>query len=180
VFTVVFGLFGLFLAFATGALQFKVNAIKMSVLLASIIALIFIVAFGAITTFIKPQSATGSILLLLPAAVSLLFFPSVAVLEEGQWRGIYMALRKLFPGIPFWLIGLGISLGGMAYHQAVAFNLFRGTIFSEPGYFLWIGGSWFFYCLILEFTKNFSASALTHWIWNFVITFQNLRLLGGS
>ena len=178
IFTVLFGWIGLFFATATGALAWDFRPIKTTVIFASFVVLFMVAGLGALLSYTKPQSSVGSLLLLLPVVVTLIFFPSVGVLEEGFWRGLFMGLRKKFPGVPLPLIIAGISVGGMAYHQFVAFSLFKGTIFSSPDYFLWIGGSWAFYCLVIEYTKNFAASATTHWVWNFVITYQSLRQQG--
>ncbi|MEK9207578.1 MAG: CPBP family glutamic-type intramembrane protease [Patescibacteria group bacterium] len=178
-FTIATGIFGFVFAIGTGGLQFKANPVKISVIFLAFMGVIFFAAFGIISTFIKPQAAVGSIIITLPALIALMFFGFVGVLEEFFWRGIYIGVRNVYPSILVAILLMGFEfLGGIAFHQAVAFSLFQGTIFSSPGYFIWIGVSWVVYVLLLEATKSFSVNTLAHFVWNVGVTYQSLTALG--
>ena len=178
IFTIVMGLFGMAFAVGTGALVFKVSPLRVTTLLVGILGVVLILVFGTFSQLLTP-SPQGSIFILLPATAALLFFGFVGVQEEFLWRGIYAGMRRLFPGTKsFFIILLIIFIGGIVFHQAVAYTLFQGTLFSTPFYFIWIGISWMLYAIMLEFTKSFSSNTLAHFSLNLVITYINLKNLG--
>lgn len=181
-FSIMLGIFGLFMAVGTGALSLRATPFEILTILFSTLGLLFIIAFGAIATLIQaPQAQVGALIVTLPAVIAIMFYGFVGVQEEMFWRGLFMTLRKIFPGFgAFVLIALFIAVGGMAFHQFVAYILFQGTIFNTPGYFIWIGLSWIAYSIMLEVSRNFGANALTHFSWNVAITILNLQQLGGG
>ena len=174
---------GFVLALASGALLLKVQRVVIKTVMFSISALVIIIVIGGIATLIKaPQAQAGTIITILDPIFLLMFFGSIGVMEEFgiTGRGLYATLRKLFPGWKAWLFFISPiqALLGIAFHQAVALTLFQGTIFSTPGYFVWIGISWFVYSFVLEVTKNFGANTLTHFLLNTIVTLINLDQLG--
>ena len=178
-FTIALGLFGFAFATGTGGLQFKANPVKTSAIFLAFMGVIFFAAFGVISTFIKPQAAVGSIIITLPTLIAVMFFGFVGVLEVFFWRGMYIGVRNVYPCVAVVVLLIIFEfLGGIAFHQAVAYTLFNGTIFSAPGYFIWIGLSWVVYILILEATKSFSSNTLAHFVWNTAVTVQSLKALG--
>ena len=178
--TLVPALIGMVFAIGTGALQLRITKFGITGTFFAVLMLFFIFGFGAIITLIKPpQASVGTIILQLQPIISIIFYGSVGAQEEAFWRGLYMALRKFFPGFTAWvIIIIALFAGGILVHQAVALTLFSGTIFSAPGYFLWIGISWVAYAVILEATKNFGVNSLAHSTWNVGVTIYNLKGLG--
>lgn len=180
IFSMLLGLVGLVLALATGGLLPQISRLGITSILVVIIVLFFFTGLGYVVTFIKPQSPV-SVLLTLPSLVSIMFFGFVGVQEEFFWRGLYITMRRIFPGVLSWLlIILSQVIGGIIFHQAVALALFGGTLFSAPGYFIWIGISWLVYGAVLEVSKNLGLTALIHMTWNIMVTIVNLMQIQQS
>ena len=127
------------------------------------------------TNLITPQ-LQSSVLLEMPTIVALAFFGFVGIQEEAMWSGIYIFLRRLFAQQTLVIIGI-VSIAGMAFHQAVAKQLFAGTIFNSPDFFIWIGLSWVFYRIVLELTGNIGTTMLTHFSWNIGVTLINQGII---
>ena len=175
--TVVFGVAGLVFAFASGALTFTSRPVTLQLFVLGITSVFIIIALQFLSRLITPQFQS-SLLLDLPTLIALAFFGFVGIQEEAFWRGIYVFLRRFAGGTRNFVVIAGIqALGGMAYHQAVGRQLFGGTLFSTPEFFIWIGLSWIFYVLLLELTKNFGVSMLGHLLWNIGVTGLNLGVV---
>ena len=179
-FILIFGLTGLTLAFASGGLRFNIVPLQPTLILTGILGIAVVIGLNVFTNIftnlIAPE-LQSSILFdpIVPLVVSVAFFGFVGVQEEAFWSGLYIFLKRLFPRATIPIIIL-TSLGGMAFHQAVAKTLYGGTIFSAPEFFIWIGLSWVLYRLILELTGNIGVSMITHFTWNVGVTLVNLGL----
>ena len=134
-----------------------------------------ILTLSLVANLITPELQT-SFLLNMPTIVALAFFGFVGIQEEAMWSGIYIFLRRLFAQQTLVIIGI-VSIAGMAFHQAVARQLFAGTIFNSPDFFIWIGLSWVFYRIVLELTGNIGTTMLTHFSWNIGVTLINQGII---
>lgn len=175
--TVVFGVAGITLAFASGGLNVSVRPIRLTTLAVVIMSVFMILTLSLVANLITPELQT-SFLLNMPTIVALAFFGFVGIQEEAFWRGIYVFLRRFSPGVRGFIINSGVqAFGGMAYHQAVGRQLFGGTVFSSPEFYIWVGLSWILYVVLLEITKNFGVSMGGHFIWNVMVTGLNMGVI---
>ena len=175
--TVVFGVAGITLAFASGGLNVSVSPIRLTALAWVIMSVFMILTLTFVANLITPELQT-SFLLNMPTIVALAFFGFIGIQEEAFWRGIYVFLRRFSPGVKGFILNSGVqAFGGMAYHQAVGRQLFGGTVFSSPEFYIWVGLSWILYVVLLEITKNFGVSMGGHFIWNVMVTGLNMGVI---
>jgi len=175
--TVVFGVAGITLAFASGGLNVSVRPIRLTALAWVIMSVFMILTLTFVANLITPELQT-SFLLNMPTIVALAFFGFIGIQEEAFWRGIYVFLRRFSPGVKGFILNSGVqAFGGMAYHQAVGRQLFGGTVFSSPEFYIWVGLSWILYVVLLEITKNFGVSMGGHFIWNVMVTGLNMGVI---
>ena len=175
--TVVFGVAGITLAFASGGLNVSVRPIRLTTLAVVIMSVFMILTLTFVANLITPELQT-SFLLNMPTIVALAFFGFIGIQEEAFWRGIYVFLRRFSPGVKGFILNSGVqAFGGMAYHQAVGRQLFGGTVFSSPEFYIWVGLSWILYVVLLEITKNFGVSMGGHFLWNVMVTGLNMGVI---
>jgi membrane protease YdiL (CAAX protease family) len=171
----VFGLAGLMFAFTSGGLRIQIAPLQATVIFTGFLGIFVVLGLNIFTSYftnlVTPITQSSAVLSM-PLVVSIAFFAFVGVQEEAMWSGIYIFLKRLFAQSTLLIIGI-VALGGMAFHQAVAKQLFSGTIFNSPEFFLWIGFSWVFYRLVLELTGNIGTTMLTHFTWNVGVTLIN-------
>ena len=176
---IAFSIGGLVLAFATGNLRISVLPLSQTFVLTGLLGVGTVLGLNIllnIFTSYAEQDAVltqSSIILGLPIVVAVAFFSFVGVLEEVFWSSIYIVLRTFSRGKNILFIMVIVALGGMIYHLAVAQQMYIGSIFSAPEYFVWIGLSWIFYRVMLELTGHMGVSMLTHMTWNMGITLIN-------
>jgi len=175
--TLVFGITGIAFAFASGGLRIDAGGFKLQLIAIAITSIFIVITLNVLARTLTPQFQS-SVLLQMPTIVALAFFGFVGIQEEAFWRGIYVFMRRFAPGVrSFFLIAAIQAAGGAAYHQAVGRQLFGGTLYSSPEFFIWIAASWILYVALLEFTKNFGVSMLGHFLWNISVTALNIGLV---
>ena len=172
-----FSISALALAFNTGTVKVSVMPIQQTFIVIGLLGVGVVLGLNiftnVFTNYGQDVALQSSIILGLPLLTSIAFFGFIGILEEVFWSSTYIVLRFFSGGkniLALWGI---IAAGGIVFHQAVARQLFQGTIFNSPEYFLWIGLSWVFYRFILELTGHFGVTMLTHFTWNVGITLIN-------
>ena len=176
-----FGITGLTLAFAFGAIIADTTNIRLQFITIALFTIPLVFLLDTVTQIFtaeviaNPGLTQSSVVLGLPFIISIAFYGFVGIQEEVFWSSLYLLGRKLTGGKSLWILFIIIAFGGIAFHQAVARQLFIGTIFSAPAYFLWIGMSWILYRMLLELTGHMGVSMLTHFTWNVGVTLINLQ-----
>lgn len=157
-----FMLFGLVIGLGSGALRFKLRPVRLTAVIWIFVGIAVIIAFSLIQFLETPAGAPQSFLTQLDLQVSVALVAGFGIMESTYWLGLFATMVHIGGGRGMRWIYLLQFMGPAAYHEAVGRQLFAGTVFDIPGYFIWIGGSFVFYAWLLARTQSLGIPLGVH------------------
>ncbi len=164
----VVGLWGF--VFALISMKLRAGRFVLTLTLAVVLGLAGVFLLSSFSNILA--RGAGLTVLGIPLWVEVLFFGAVGVMETNLFQGVQGFLRKFWAPtrIGFVLLMVFMFVGGIVWHQAISRQILQGSIFSSPGYAIFVGGAWVLFALLFEFTNWIDTAIMTHFVWNVIIT----------